>query len=234
MIIAAVPVKDLENAKQRLVSILTPAERGELACAMLRDVLKALATAAPDLVWVVTREPAVAAIARTLGAEPLTEAENRGHTAAVAFAQAEASSRGASVFLTVPGDVPRVTADELTQLVAAAIPGKPVFVPSRSGHGTNGVALAPPDTMTLRFGEPSFKNHLAAARRLGLTPRVLDLPGLALDIDAPDDLVTLLDQDTSTETGQLLHRWLNTSGQTEVRSRLASIAANPRPAGPLR
>ena len=31
MIIAAVPVKDLENAKQRLVSILTPAERGELA-----------------------------------------------------------------------------------------------------------------------------------------------------------------------------------------------------------
>ncbi|PYN10516.1 MAG: hypothetical protein DME05_27215, partial [Candidatus Rokuibacteriota bacterium] len=78
------------------------------------------------------------------------------------------------------------------------------------------------------------KNHLAAARRLGLTPRVLDLPGLALDIDAPDDLVTLLDQDTSTETGQLLHRWLNTSGQTEVRSRLASIAANPRPTGPLR
>jgi len=166
----------------------------------------------------------------------LTEAENRGHTAAVAFAQAEASSRGGSVFLTVPGDVPRVTADELKQLAAAAIPGKPVFVASRSGHGTNGVALAPPDTMSLRFGEPSFENHLAAARRRGLTPRVLDLPGLALDIDAPDDLVVLLDQDTSTETGQLLHRWLNTTGQTEVRSRLASLPGHPRPesAGPLR
>src|SRR5881296_4421007 len=212
MIVAAVPIKDLSDAKQRLASVLTLAERDQLARAMLRDVLRALAAAELDRVWVVTREPAVAAIARGLGAEPVIEAENRGHTAAVALAQAEASSRGARVFLTVPGDVPRVTAGELKQLAAAAIPGKPVFVPSRSGHGTNGVALAPPDTMTLRFGEPSFKNHLAAARRLGLTPRVLDLPGLALDIDAPDDLVTLLDQDTSTETGQLLHRWLNTSG----------------------
>ena len=235
MIIAAVPVKDLENAKQRLVSVLTPAERSELARAMLSDVLRALASAAPDLVWVVTREPAVAAIARALGAEPLTEAENRGHTAAVAFAQAEASSRGARVFLTVPGDVPRVTAGELKQLAAAAIPGKPVFVPSRSGLGTNGVALAPPDAKTLRFGEPSFENHLAAARRLGLTPRVLDLPGLGLDVDAPDDLATLLDEDTTTETGRLLRRWLTSGGEAGIRSRLASVPA-PRPesTGPRR
>ena len=153
----------------------------------------------------------------------------------MAFAQAEASSRGARVFLTVPGDVPRVTAGELKQLAAAAIPGKPVFVPSRSGLGTNGVALAPPDAMTLRFGEPSFENHLASARRLGLTPRVLDLPGLGLDVDAPDDLATLLDEDTTTETGRLLRRWLTSGGEAGIRSRLASVPA-PRPesTGPRR
>src|SRR6266540_890434 len=113
MIVAVVPIKDLSDAKQRLASVLTLAERDQLARAMLRDVLRALAAAELDRIWVVTREPAVAAIARGLGAEPVIEAENRGHTAAVALAQAEAARRGARVFLTVPGDVPRVTAQEL-------------------------------------------------------------------------------------------------------------------------
>jgi len=123
MIIAAVPMKDLNVAKQRLASALTLADRDQLARAMLRDVLRALGGAGFDRVWVVTREPAVEAIARALGAEPLAEVENRGHTAAVALAQAEAIRRGARVFLTVPGDVPRVTPDELRRLDRAALAG---------------------------------------------------------------------------------------------------------------
>jgi 2-phospho-L-lactate/phosphoenolpyruvate guanylyltransferase len=116
-LIVAVPVKDLTHAKQRLMSVLTPDERGELARTMLRDVLRALAGAHVDRVWVVTRDRAAAAIAHELGAEPLREAENRGHTAAVALAQAEAARRGARGFLTVPGDVPCVTTGELTQII---------------------------------------------------------------------------------------------------------------------
>ena len=46
-VIAAVPVKDLANAKQRLVPALSPAERRELARAMLGDVLEALVAALP-------------------------------------------------------------------------------------------------------------------------------------------------------------------------------------------
>jgi 2-phospho-L-lactate guanylyltransferase len=208
MIVAAVPVKDLENAKQRLVRLLTPGERSELARAMLGDVLRALKSARLDRVWVVTRELAVAMIAHPLGAHPLAEEDNRGHTAAVARAQAEAMQLGASVFITVPGDVPCVTADEIRALAdAAAAARAAVFAPSRSGLGTNGVALRPPDAMRLRFGEPSFDNHLSAARALGLAPRALTLPGLALDIDAPDDLAELLDRPAGTETQRLLSGW---------------------------
>jgi 2-phospho-L-lactate guanylyltransferase (CobY/MobA/RfbA family) len=61
--------------------------------------------------------------------------------------------------------------------------------------------------MPLTFGEPSFDNHLAAARRHGLTSRVLHLPGLALDIDAGADLRALLETGTDTETGRLLASW---------------------------
>ncbi len=213
MIVAAVPIKDLSVAKQRLASVLTLAERDQLARAMLRDVLRALGAAGFDHVWVVTREPAVVEISRALNAEPLAEAENRGHSAAVALAQAEAMRQGARLFLTVPGDVPRVTADELRELAGAAGDGTPAFVPSRSGLGTNGVALAPPDAMPLTFGEPSFARHLETARTRNLSPRVLELPGLGLDIDTPEDLTALVAETAPTETGRLVAGWLATTGR---------------------
>jgi 2-phospho-L-lactate guanylyltransferase len=232
MIVAAVPIKDLARAKQRLVSVLTPAERGELARAMLHDVVRALAGARLDRVWVVTREPAVTALARALGAEPIVEEANRGHTAAVAVAQAEAARQRARVFLTVPGDVPRVTADEIRQLADAAARGAPVFVPSRSGLGTNGVALAPPRAMALTFGEPSFVRHLDAARALGLAPRVLRLPGLGLDIDAPEDLARLVaeaDPGHATETDRLIATWRRRPGRDPVNRLVAGPGAPGEP-----
>ena len=220
-LIVAVPVKDLTHAKQRLTRVLTPDERGELARAMLRDVLRALAGAHVDRVWVVTRDAAAAAIARELGAEPVLEAENRGHTAAVALAQAEATRRGARGFLTVPGDVPCVTTDELEQIIEGVRAGAPVFVPSRSGLGTNGVALAPPDAMPLTFGEPSFARHLATARQRGLAPRVLSLPGLGLDVDAPEDLSALLAERSATETGRLVSSWRDRAALSRPPGRVA-------------
>jgi 2-phospho-L-lactate guanylyltransferase len=203
----AVPAKDLADAKQRLVSVLSPVDRAELARAMLRDVLRALTAAPLDAIWVVTRDPGVDAVARAAGVGVLPETQNRGHTAAVAHAQAEAVRIGARVFVTIPGDVPCVTADEIRRLVQAAAPGAPAFVPSRSGLGTNGVALAPPEAMPLTFGEPSFENHLAAARARRLEPRVLSLPGLALDVDAPDDLDALLAAPGATVSARLVAMW---------------------------
>lgn len=203
--LAAVPVKDLENAKQRLVPVLSPEERRALARTMLEDVLDALWEASLDRVLVVTRDPEVIALARQHHASVLEEPENRGHTEAVALAQRVAADRGAQRFLTIPGDVPQVTPQEIAALVAAASAGPGVvFVPSRSGFGTNGVLLSPPDLMRLKFGEPSFANHLIAARRGGLDPVILSLPGLSLDIDGPEDLRTLLENDRKTRSRRLI------------------------------
>lgn len=209
MIVAAVPVKDLVNAKQRLLGALDGPARSELARTMLRDVLRALTAARLDAVWVVSRDAEVAAIARAFGAAVLDEETNRGHTAAVASAQAEAARAGAHAFLTVPGDVPCVTAAEIDRLVTAAGDTTPsvAFAPSHSGLGTNGAVLRPPGVMPLTFGEPSFENHLAAARQRGLVPRVLRLPGLGRDIDDPDDLRALVAGGGTTESGRLVAGW---------------------------
>jgi 2-phospho-L-lactate guanylyltransferase len=174
---------------------------------MLHDVLRALRAAPVDARWVITRDPEVTATARDFGVEVLREDANRGHTAAVAAAQAEAVKAGGHVFATIPGDAPCVTAEEIGTLVTSAAGAAAVFVPSRSGLGTNGVALAPPAAMPLTFGEPSFDNHLRAARERGLVPRVLTLPGLGLDVDGPPDLALLLAHGPSTESGRLLAAW---------------------------
>jgi 2-phospho-L-lactate guanylyltransferase len=216
MKVLAVPVKDLVNAKQRLVPVLAAEERRALAAAMLEDVLAALAGARIDAVWVVTRDAAVTAIAERAGATVVGEAENRGHTAAVAAAQARARAAGAGVFATIPGDVPCVTAAEVDALVGAAEAAPAVVLAgSRSGLGTNGVALAPPDALALRFGEPSFDNHVAAARACGLSPRLLRLPGLALDVDDADDLQALLAAGAGTRSARLIAAW-NVSARLAV------------------
>ena len=204
----AVPVKDLRNAKQRLVPALDAAHRSGLARAMLEDVLEALDGAVRGSVHVVSADAEVMQLARRHGALCLGERANRGHTEAVALAQEEARASGTRRFLTIPGDVPCVTSAEIARVLQAlGDAAGALFVPSLSGFGTNGALLAPPAVMPLKFGEPSFDNHLEAARQRGLSPIVLELPGLGLDIDAPEDLGLLLERGSETRSAALLREW---------------------------
>lgn len=205
MTVAALPVKDLANAKERLIPLLSPAERQTLARAMLEDVLNALRLAPLDQILVVTRDPEVMELARGFTASILEEEANLGHTEAVALAQHHAAANGADRFLTIPGDVPLVTAEEIAMICRSApsVPGA-LFVPSRSGLGTNGALLTPPEIMPLKFGEPSFQNHLAAARARGIEPVLLPLAGLGLDIDDPEDLRALIEHGEPSRAGRVL------------------------------
>jgi coenzyme F420-0:L-glutamate ligase/coenzyme F420-1:gamma-L-glutamate ligase len=191
--VAVVPAKDFGAAKQRLAHALPAEARSLLARAMLEDVLAALAAAGLDRVLVVTPDRDVAAVAERQGATVLIEPEGAGHTAAVARGLAACRELGATVMLTVPGDLPCLTAEEVRTILGAmgSAPAA-VFVPSRSGLGTNAACLTPPDAVPLRFGEPSFTDHLAASRTRGVEPVVLTLPGAGLDVDGPEDLEALL------------------------------------------
>jgi 2-phospho-L-lactate guanylyltransferase len=67
-----------------------------------------------------------------------------------------------------------------------------VLAPARDGRGTNAVACSPADAMPLRFGGDSFIAHRRRARAQGIEPRIVRRPGLALDLDTPDDLAAFL------------------------------------------
>ena len=203
---AVVPVKDLGNAKQRLAAVLDRPARTALFRAMLEDVLEALSgVAALARIMLVTRDPAAIALAEHYGAECLVEPENRGHTAAVELAAKALAERGAGALLQVPGDIPCVTAAEIEAVIAAHAPPPAVTIaPSRDHHGSNAVLCSPPDVFPFRFGDDSFRPHLAAARAIGIEPAVVERTGLGLDIDTPDDLEAFLTSPSDTRTYRLL------------------------------
>ncbi|MGH7108962.1 MAG: 2-phospho-L-lactate guanylyltransferase [Stellaceae bacterium] len=187
---AVVPVKELGAAKERLSPLLTPALRQALMLAMLEDVLATLA-AVPELagLLVVTVDPQAARLARRYGAQVTESGARDGHTGAVAAAARRLAAEGRGGMLTLPGDVPLVTPAEIAALIAAHGQAPSFTIaPSRDERGSNAVLCSPPHCVPLRFGEDSFFPHLRAAEGRGITPCVRHLPGLALDIDTPQDL----------------------------------------------
>jgi 2-phospho-L-lactate guanylyltransferase len=59
------------------------------------------------------------------------------------------------------------------------------------GRGTNALFLRLHADFGYCFGEDSLAAHLRAATQRGMSAQVLELPGLALDVDTPADLFTL-------------------------------------------
>lgn len=206
---AVVPVKSLDEAKSRLSGVLLPEHRRGLFKAMLADVLTALARARGlQGILVVTLDPEAARLAESLGVRLIVESGCRGQSAAVALAATVLAAEGVDGMLAVPGDVPLVHADDIEAVLDRhAGPGSITIVPSRGHDGTNGLAISPPDAMPFRFGPGSFALHRDTARRAGLKVQCLERPGLALDIDDPEDLSCLLDRRPAGATGGYLDRF---------------------------
>lgn len=190
MTYAVIPAKDFNGAKQRLSAFLQPHERRRLAYAMLTDTLTACAAASGLAgLGVVTCHAEVARVAELCGVEVLWEPEAGGQSQAVTFAVQTCLKRGIRSMLTIPGDVPLITAGDVE---AAARPPQPevsvILVPNRDELGTNAVLLSPPDCMPLHFGYDSFRRHIRLASERQLAIEVRRLPRLALDLDEPADL----------------------------------------------
>jgi 2-phospho-L-lactate/phosphoenolpyruvate guanylyltransferase len=188
------PVKDLPEAKERLAGVLSAKERQDLARAMLEDVVGALAASAGLAgILLVTRDPDARRLAARYGARVLPEDENRGHTAASSLGARTLAQEAVAGMLQVPADVPLVTPEDIAALLQVHGEAPAVtLAPSRDERGTNAVVCSPPDVLTLHFGVDSFLPHLRRARALGVEPQIVQRPGLALDVDTPDDLAAFL------------------------------------------
>jgi len=204
-----VPIKDLRGAKSRLSPLLTAEERTQLARAMAEDVFDALLPFASD--------PGVAVVSGDMWASQQAKARKftiifddvqAGETAAIELATSFCLNNNAEFSVVFPADIPLITADEVRTVLAAIPPQGCVVVPAGDGRGTNGILRRPADLIPLRFGNDSLLPHLATARATGHEVVVLDgLTGIAIDVDRPDDLVTLLAQPVRCRAQRLLLQW---------------------------
>ncbi|HEY6578358.1 MAG TPA: hypothetical protein VIY09_03475, partial [Rhizomicrobium sp.] len=103
-----------------------------------------------------------------------------------ALSQAARSERasGASKLLILASDLPMLGKADL----AAMIEHSCAVASDRRGGGTNALLWPATRRPGFHFGENSFALHCAAARRAGFEPQIVSRPGLAHDLDLPDDL----------------------------------------------
>ena len=202
-----VPIKNLADAKQRLSPILSPEERFALAQAMCEDVLEALANwQSRPAVAVVTTDSLARDLAARFHFEVITD-DNSGETSAIEMATAVCRERGAKSTLVVPADIPLIDSSELQKIADSAPKSGAVLVPDAAGRGTNAAWRSPGDLFPLRFGNDSFLPHLAAAKATGLTCIVLKLPGIARDVDRPEDLHELAAASGNRRSQKLARSW---------------------------
>ena len=199
---AVVPVKDTAGAKTAARAGAARDLRQGLALAMLEDVLAALAETRglAGLCWSRSTRP------RAISPRATARAVSR-MARATAIPARSRRRRGVSLprarrMLTLPGDIPLVTAAEIGRLIAAHRPAPSFTIaPSHDEMGSNAILMSPPDAVKLRFGDDSFRPHLAAARAAGIEPTVVSLPGIALDIDNPADLAHFWQVGSRTRAG---------------------------------
>jgi 2-phospho-L-lactate guanylyltransferase len=211
-----VPVKNLSTAKQRLSSVLTPKERFALAQAMCEDVLETLSHwQSRPAVAVVTSDPFARDLAARFNFEVIADDNNGGETSAIAMATAVCFGRGVPSTLVIPADIPLIEVAELQKIADAAPPQGTVLVTDAAGRGTNAAWRSPADLFPLRFGNDSFRSHLAAARSTGLPYVILELPSLARDADRPEDLHELAAATGQRRAQKLIRGW-NLEKQVQV------------------
>jgi len=182
---AIIPVKASPESKSRLAGVLDATQRSALVEAMLERVIDA-ARAARNVSRVCLL--GTPRNGPTAGIEVLAE-PGGGLNAAIASALAGIAAQGASRVIFIHGDLPLLTAQDV-ELLAAAPAGEIAIAPDRHGTGTNALSLPLPKAkgFSFAFGPDSFARHNAEADRLGLKIEEIRSPGLARDIDEPEDL----------------------------------------------
>ncbi len=197
-LMAIIPVKPLREGKSRLAQVLTPDERERINRWLLQHTLN-IVTQTPgiDRVLVVSRDTAALALARSWGARVLQEAGDADLNITLTRTAALLGQWHVPYMLVLAVDLPHLTRADVEAVVqtlrAEPVPpqGRLVIAPDRERQGTNALGLTPPTGHMFSYGPGSFLRHLHAAQAQGREVHVVHRPGLARDLDWPQDIYLL-------------------------------------------
>lgn len=205
---ALVPFRSPGRGKTRLTGSLSRHQRAELSTAMFVDVITALKAVPIDRIVVVASGPDAAIAARALDVEVLLDPPSTtslNEALAHADQQLSAATRGGrGSRIIVAADLPRLTSDDIRELVSCD--ADVVIAPTRGG-GTGGLLQRSEVHLPATYGPDSARRHEELARAAGARVTSLVITGFFDDIDTPDDLDALATGQSGPATSRLLERW---------------------------
>lgn len=177
--VAVVPLKQGGSQKSRLAQMLDPAQRAALTDALFSHVVTTLG-ACTRLSKVIVLSPSDPEHAHTEWAPD----RGRGLNEELTALRTHFPDRD---FLVVHADLPFLEPGDINRLLDAAESGAAI-APDKHVQGTNALAVRAGVSLAFGFGEASFEKHRAVAP----AAVIVQSPGLAQDIDTPDDLQAAL------------------------------------------
>ena len=182
------PVRPFAEGKTRLAAVLSAAEREALNQRFFEHVL-GVASEVGDC-HVISRSEAVLEAARAAGARAIMETGD-GLNDALAQASGVVAALADTPVMALSCDLPFLTVDDLTALIAAGKDSDVVAACDTEGHGTNALLLRRPGLIPFRYGMHSIAAHRAEAEGVGLRFAIVTRQGLGEDIDTPDQLAAM-------------------------------------------
>ncbi len=183
-----IPLKAPGSAKKRLSSLLDKEQRANFCCLMLQDVLKSIQFAGleGDTI-VVCSDPAIRKITESYGAQLITTPGDSGYCEDAQIGIEHFTSEHEAPIAIIPADVPLLAPADVSELQEKHGPGI-TLCPAMSDGGTNALVFDPPLKFPLQFGLDSLSKFRAMAGKHDVPSRVLEINGLARDIDTCEEL----------------------------------------------
>ncbi|GAB4537899.1 MAG: hypothetical protein Fur002_00490 [Anaerolineales bacterium] len=191
---AIVPVKPLRRGKSRLAGVLNEDERTKLNQQLMEKTLQTLATLEGLIQpMVVSRDPQALSIARGYGAITVQEDGHPHLNTALTRATLVSQANASQGVLVLPADLPLLEREDVLEMLKRALNHTLVAViaPDRHRKGTNALLTIPAGAIEYDYGEGSFERHCNRAKKMGVQLEIVERPGLALDLDLPEDLAYL-------------------------------------------
>lgn len=191
-----IPLRGLHGGKSRLAPVLDPLQRSTLIAAMARHVLDVVVESqVADAVVLVSRERDLSA---RLGFDArlvtcLHQPDPApGMNAAIEIGRHHVLQGESDRLLILSADLPLLSSEDLQAMRAAD--ADVVVGTDRLRRGTNALMLRGGRAISgfqFDFGVDSRALHQSGASRLGLNHAEISTPGIALDLDTPDDWAML-------------------------------------------
>jgi 2-phospho-L-lactate guanylyltransferase len=185
--IIVIPVKELDKAKSRLESVLSPKERKKLILSMLQDVTTCIQKKMNDLhLFILSNDPIIKAYADENNYGFIKDTKNDLNKS-INDATQWALVQGYKKMLIIPSDLPLITEIDLKKLLAPRTGPLVILSPSKD-RGTNALFRNPPNIIQSSFGDNSFEKHIRLAEKVKCRYEVVKSSTLELDIDTLNDL----------------------------------------------